>query len=670
VLGLYLRTAKYYRPSQLVNRIRLNLESFFSRRVPAVNKWRYAFPAREEPTREPTTLFGAGTAEFRHDPALLRDSASRLERGVFNLLNVERILGYPVQWKPDGATRLWCYNLHYFDYALDLGALVSWNVDTEAGATLKRLMADWIESNPVGYGIGWHSYPLARRIVNWLQAGSLASGRFDWDGSGFRRVWTQSIYQQARFLEDHLEFDISGNHLLANAKALVFAGVFWGNKVGARWSEKGLRLLWNGLQEQILEDGGHYERSPMYQSIVLQDYLEVIHLLQSNDQQIPSWVMVCLSRMADFLFSILHPDGEIPLFGDSAFGIAYKPRDILAAAEHLLNQAGRWACAAPGPFSSLVKVPSISAPATPRGNAYVTKSSLPATGYFSLFNGEQDDKLIVDGKPMGPDHLPAHGHCSLFSYELSLSGERFIVDSGVQEYEAGPWRDFWRSTRAHNTLSVDGAEQSEIWASFRVGERTRLKNCTFLQRPSSAIFVGMHSGFVGQPVPTPHRRFIIVLRHRNWVVIDEVSGAGTHTIESYVHFAPGVRCQIDGASALLRLSKCEMLIYPLFKNASEGAKMACKKGQIDPIQGWYAPEFGKAFPNPVLEILYRSTLPTHLGYLIAPADLKCDSWGFHIEEHSDSAHIEIAIHSRAGDLTECFDLEELPSVSPGARYLI
>ena len=75
---------------------------------------------------------------------------------------------------------------------------------------------------------------------------------------------------------------------------------------------------------------------------------------------------------------------------------------------------------------------------------------------------------------MGPDHLPAHGHCSLFSYELSIAGQRLVVDSGVDEYEPGPWRDYWRSTRAHNTVIVDGAEQAEIWAAFRTGKRTRL----------------------------------------------------------------------------------------------------------------------------------------------------------------------------------------------------
>ena len=660
MLGLYLRTGKYYRPSQIVNRTRYKLESLVTRAVPLLNRWRYAFPAGEEP-KAPGSLFSSEATVFRHDENELRESAGRLERGEFILLNTHQSLGFPVRWNPEGTTRLWRYNLHYFDYALDLGVLAKWRSDRQAGNTLKRLLGDWIESNPVGHGVGWHSYPLSRRIVNWLQAVSLASGEIDWDRDGFYKTWTHSIYQQSRYLEDHLEVDLTGNHLLANAKALFFAGTFWGNKVGARWRETGLRLLWDGLKEQTLEDGGHYERSPMYQTIVLQDYLEVLHVLQINDRHIPSWVRDRLTRMADFLFSVLHPDGEISLFADAAFGIAYKPFDVLAAASHLLDVPGRWAGATPGPFSSLVNVPSGSGSGTAGDNEYVSQSSLSGTGYFSLFSGDQGDKLIVDGKPMGPDHLPAHGHCSLFSYELSIAGERFIVDSGVQEYEAGPWREFWRSTRAHNTLSVDGAEQSEIWGAFRVGQRTRLLDSSFLQQPSSALFAGMHSGFVGQKIPTPHRRFIIALPPRRWIVIDEVFGTGTHTLESFIHFAPGVDCRMEDGVVSLRSASCDMRLYPLFENSSTGAGVKCVKGQTEPIQGWYAPEFGKTFPNPVVELSLSSTLPARVAYLIAPAGQRCESWRFQITESSASVRIEIAIDSANGTEVEHFDLKSLAS---------
>lgn len=665
MLGLYLRTARHYLPLQLIHRIRYNIESQVTRRVPQINKWRYAVPAAEAPSR--IRLFPEHATEFLHDERALQDSAERLARGEFTLLNSNRALGFPVQWNPQSTTRLWRYNLHYFDYVLDLGILVKWRSNERAGDTLRKLIGDWIESNPVGTGVGWHSYPLSRRIVNWLQAASLAAGTMDRDGNGFRKTWTRSLFQQTRYLEDHLEVDLSGNHLLANAKALFFAGVLWGGNIGERWREKGIGLLWQGLNEQVLEDGGQYERSPMYQTIVLQDYLEVIHLLQVEGRQFPSWARDRLILMADFLFSMLHPDGEISLFADSAFGIAYKPLDVLAAAEHLLDVPGRWNGAIPGPFCGLVHAP-IRTIASNASSSF-GPSSLPATGYFDLFNGERTDKLIVDGRPMAPDHLPAHGHCSLFSFELSVAGERFVVDSGVQEYESGPWRDFWRSTRAHNTVSVDGAEQSEIWASFRVGERTRLLGYAYLQKDAAGIFVGLHNGFAGQGQrPTPHRRFIAALPNRRWVVIDEIFGTGTHTIQSFIHFAPGIDCRVEDRFVELRSSSPTFRLYPMVERTEVPIMVKCWRGQTEPVQGWYAPQFGEAYHNAVVELTVTSSLPARFGYMLAPAEQECTSWSFCTKENAESAQVEYAVHSPAGADVVDFTLAPLPSMqNPKAK---
>ena len=100
---------------------------------------------------------------------------SVLSKGIFRLLNKEIALGSPTNWNPAGTTRLWRYNLHYFDYALDLAVLARWEKDERAAELLRRFFREWIEANPVGEGVGWHSYPIARRIVNWVQSVSLVS---------------------------------------------------------------------------------------------------------------------------------------------------------------------------------------------------------------------------------------------------------------------------------------------------------------------------------------------------------------------------------------------------------------------------------------------------------------------------------------------------------------
>lgn len=652
MLGLYLRTARYYKASQIAGRLRMGMDKVLTRKAPWLTRLRYTVPpglSREARAE----FFSDAELDLGEEMSPLRENAQRLEQGIFRLLNKDVNLGSSTDWASEGTTRLWRYNLHYFDYALDLAVLAKAEKDARAEELLGRFFREWIKANPVGEGVGWHSYPIARRIVNWVQSVTLASSSVFSDSES-EKAWLASLYQQARYLEDHLEYDLQGNHLLADAKALLFAGIYFGGKAGERWYETGKKLLWQGLREQILPDGGHYERSPMYHASMLQDYLEIVRAQQLNSRDVPAWVHDRLMSMADFLSGIRHPDGEIPLFSDSAFGITRRTEDILAAAERLLDAPGRWPGTKPGLFCNLFAPRAI-----PLRNSKVPslpiQNSWPNTGYFALSGAGPNDKLIVDARTMGPDHLPAHGHCSLFSYELSLGGERVIVDSGVEEYEPGPWRDFWRSTRAHNTVLVDGAEQSEIWAAFRVGQRTKLLQSACLRQRSSSLFVGVHSGFVGQKKATMHRRFIAALTGGIWVVLDEVIGEGHHAIESLVHFAPAANCKIEETHAEVSLPSVNLCLYPLRQAPGPYGKMSLIRGQENPIQGWYAPEFGKRTPNSVLSFSSEAALPARLGYLIAPADREITSWNVEVSGIGNPIRFDISVLSPQGNVAGHFD---------------
>lgn len=622
---------------------------------PWLMRRRYAIPAGI--TRNPQAVFFSQRSgeDFRFDLDALQEQADRLGRGSFRLLNREVALGFPVDWSPEGTTRLWRYNLHYFDYALDLALLARWQRDPAPAETLGRLFHDWIEANPVGRGVGWHSYPLARRIVNWIQAVSLASPAAIFAGTRAEADWLGSLYQQARYLEDFLELDVLGNHLLANGKALLFAGLFFEGGNGKRWYETGRRVLDRGLEEQILEDGGHEERSAMYHAIVLQDYLEAVAALRLNGKETPAGWRERLLAMGDFLFGLRHPGGEIPLFQDAAFGIAQSPRDILATAARLLEAPGRWPDAEAGPYCALF-APDAAETATPGPAACAVSGSWPATGYFRLTAESPADCLLVDARPMGPSHLPAHGHCSLFSYELSVEGRRLIVDSGVEEYEGGPWRDFWRSTRAHNTVVVDKGEQTEIWASFRAGERTRLLEYGWVQGPDSSLFAGRHSGFARRHPATPHRRIIAALPGGLWVVLDEIGGNGHPLVESFVHLHPDAVCTVSGERADIDLGSIRMRLHPYRARTGAAPSLACSRGETDPIQGWYAQEFGKRRANAVLCLSCESELPARIGYLLAPAEVDIQSWEVDAGVSGRSIPISVAVHTSAGSVVRTFEV--------------
>ncbi len=658
MLGLYLRTARYYKPGQIATRLRLSFDSLLNRRVPGLTRVRYKNPERLV-CNIGAEFFGKARSKLHFNLDEVKENAKRLQDGTFELLNKEITLGTPVNWNPTGTTRLWRYNLHYFDYAIDLALLTDVENDKASADALGHLLRDWIEHNPVGQGVGWHSYPTARRIVNWIQAVTLATPQKMFRDSKSRDQFNGSLYQQARFLEDHLEFDCLGNHLIANGKALLFAGLFFGGAAGGRWHEKGQHILWCELREQILDDGGHEERSPMYHSIVLQDYLEVVLAEQLNKHKIPDWVRERLIQMADFLDGVLHPDGQLPLFGDSAFGIARCPGDVLAASERLLGTPGRWSNAKPANYSALLACPeqtNSSQADLPR----IPSNYWPATGYAKLQGAQPGSQLIVDTKPLGPSHLPAHGHCSLFSYELSLEGQPIIVDSGVEEYEAGPWRDFWRSTRAHNALTVDGAEQSEVWASFRAGQRAALQQCAFVENNYGSIFVGRHGGFATQKSPTPHRRIIAGLNEGIWLVFDQVFGHGSHRIDSYVHFHPQAWCRISGDRVEFGRDETRACIYPMKNTKAPPVEISLVKGSTNPIQGWYAPEFGKREPNHVLNLSAETNLPSQSGYLIAPDGFDVSAWSIELEETQNQVvTVAISTDTKAGKVERQFRISQV-----------
>ncbi|MCB0055622.1 MAG: heparinase II/III family protein, partial [Caldilineaceae bacterium] len=351
---------------------------------------------------------------------------------TFRFLDETRTLADPGDWNRPSWDKLWLYNLHYFD---DLNA---------EGAGVRRewqraLIARWIADNPPGHGNGWEPYPLSLRVVNWIQ----------WllAGHAPQPDWLDSLAMQARYLARRLEWHLLGNHLFANAKALVHVGLFFDGSEADSWLAAGLRVLGRQLPEQILPDGGHFERSPMYHAILLKDVLDLLNLARVypgriGASQTAQW-RDAASRMLDWLRAMTHPDGGLAFFNDAAFGIAPAPEELEAYARRL----------------------GLGPRVVPSDGLH----HLASSGYVRLQN--QDAVAILDVGEIGPTYLPGHAHADSLSFELSLGGRRFVVNSGTSLYDDCEERLRQRSTAAHSTVVVDGADSSEVWHSFRVARR-------------------------------------------------------------------------------------------------------------------------------------------------------------------------------------------------------
>ena len=281
----YVHTLRYLRPVQVFGRL-----------------WYQA--RRPRPDLRAAPMLRPPTASYATPIA---PEASLIARDTVRLLNVERRCVSAADWHPPEAAKLWIYHLHYFDdlNARDADTRREWHRDW-----LQR----WVRDNPPGVGEAWEAFPLSRRIVNWVK----------WTMSGNELPGTcrESLAVQARWLAARVEHHILGNHLLANAAALLHAGLYFQGDEPRAWYERGLRILGGELREQLLPDGGHFELSPMYHAAVLTDLLDLTNLSRAYGAAVPEDWPVLITRMQGWLETMTHPDGEIAFFNDAALGAA------------------------------------------------------------------------------------------------------------------------------------------------------------------------------------------------------------------------------------------------------------------------------------------------------------------------------------------------------------
>ena len=478
-----------------------------------------------------------------------------LDRDRFRFLNVERLCAGRNDWTDVGIAKLWRYNLHYFD---DLNAFaaerrVAWH---------EALLARWILENPPASGDGWEPYPTSRRIVNWI--------KWSLRGHPLDSTCLQNLATQARWLSRRLEFHILGNHLFANAKALLFAGLFFEGDEADSWLARGLELIDHEIEEQVLVDGAHFELSPMYHAAIVEDLLDLINILRAYGCcEKPSWQdKVC--AMLRWLKVMTHPDGKLVFFNDAAFSIAPALQELDAYAARL------------GVEGSI----------DPKDPV----TTMSASGYVRALT--RDAYLICDCAAIGPDYLPGHAHADTLSFELSLRGRRIFVNSGTSEYGVGPERQRQRGSAAHNTVVVDGADSSEVWAGFRVARRARAKLVTArLDSESDArTIVAWHDGYSRLAGKVSHRRSWNLHRGR-LLIEDYLEGRFTSAI-AYYHLHPEI--------AVAQLSAYELELSPTSMGALRVSFESAAEVKV--VKTTWHPEFGLAVPNLCIQARFRSSI--------------------------------------------------------------
>lgn len=603
-------TVRYLRPQQVRDRLWLRATGTARRVSPKWAERHYARAARrlafERPLRRwqgvPAVACQRGDLQERN---VAERRANHAEAGCFAFLNATAQFGRPIDWQASEHSQLWRYHLQYGGYLLDIAA-----TRTDAWPSVAGVIREWIECNPIGRAHdAWHPFVVSERVVNWMYCVLLCGP----DNSVLDGPILDSLAMQCAFVDGNLETDVGGNHLLKNLKALAIAGCFWRGSQAERWYVRYTDAFTRELTDQLLADGAHFERSPMYHVLVLQDALELAATIRGVGRIVPPALVVCIRAMVAYLPTITHPDGGIALFSDSVLDEAPTPSSIVAFARRVLDDDRE----AAGLTTRQAAVSAALVGDPPRGGQS-ERAATEDSGIVHL-SGRAGCAMVDVGRAC-PDDLPAHAHADLFGFELSFGEHRFIVDSGVGEYRAGHWREYYRSTRAHNTVQVDGIDQIECWDSFRVGRRARIVHREVIDTPLLRGVRACHTGYERLTEPVRAWRSFLELAGCSWIVLDSLEGSGTHAWESYLHAAPDVEVSLEG-DCRARFRRGARSLAVAWYGA---ARASIVRGVEQPAQGWYAPEFGRHLPASVLVLEGYGAVPIHCGYVIA-ADLPATS---------------------------------------------
>ncbi len=409
---------------------------------------------------------------------------SLLSLNTFIFLNIEHQFKNGIDWNFSAYGKLWTYNLTYFDFLSQLDISKKQGID---------LIQDFIKKIVI-IEDGMEPFPISLRCMNWIKFLS----KHQIEDSQIN----QSLYQQLYILSKRPEYHLLGNHLLENSFSLLF-GAFYFNDDSLFQQAK--TILITQLNEQVLADGAHFELSPMYHQIMLFRVLDAINLFDNNTKITEANLYEVLSKKASIMLGwlkqIMFRNGLLPQVNDSVEGIAPSPQQLFEYAHKLGLE--------------------------PKVNP------LNECGYRMVRNASYE--ILVDVGQIGPDYIPGHAHSDTFNFVLQHQEQALIVDTAISTYEKNKQRNKERSTAAHNTVMIDGLEQSEVWGGFRVARRAGIID---LQEGINYI-KATHNGY--QKINSEHQRIFVF--HENEIEItDQVSGK--KEAKAFLHFHPNVRPEI------------------------------------------------------------------------------------------------------------------------------
>jgi hypothetical protein len=603
----------------------------------------------------PGTVFLKANEKVASSPYL--SAADRIADGwldVFALQNVD--IGSPPRWNRDPKTGieaplafgklldyrdpdrvgdikyLWEPNRHL--HLVTLAQAWAFTRNPKYFDALREHLESWFIACPHPMGANWaSSLEAGIRLVNWSIAWQLVGEEVlqKSENHPFRDRWLASIWQHATFVRGWFSLHSSANnHLMGEACGLYLAALTWPHwKAAAEWRRTAKAILEREALAQNGPDGVNREQAVSYQQFVLDMMLlPMLAGRAAGDEFSPAFA-ARMEAMLDFLASIMDCHGNVPMFGDADDGFLVRLsrekkfseyKSLLATGALLfrrgdfrhkagrLDDKTRWLL---GPQAD-AQWEALDRPQT----RLPPRQQFAEGGYYVLgaeFETPKEIRIVADAGPLGYQSIAAHGHADALSFTLSAGGRELLVDPGTYAYHTQQrWRNYFRGTAAHNTVRIDGLDQSEPGGNFMWLKKARAGCSLWLSSAQKDSFEGWHDGYMRLDDPVKHRRLIELDKAARRVLVeDTLEMEDEHEVELFFHFSE--RCTVEASEGGFTARQGNLTLVIALP---AGGEAQVHSGSVSPIAGWVSRAFDRRVPAPTLAWRARLTGNTVLSTVL------------------------------------------------------
>lgn len=579
--------------------------------------------------------------QFGNESRHLLEEAELITSGRFHLLGFRDLdFGDPIDWhlEPVSGMRsplvhwsqideldseasgdkkiVWELNRH--QYFATLGRAF-WLTGNEIYAeTFARHLEQWMDRNPPKLGLNWvSSLEVGFRAISWIWALHFFRNATSLTAELYTRA-LKHLYLHARHLETYLSTYSSPNtHLTGEALGLYYLGTCLSLfRDASRWRELGQTILIDQLSLQVLEDGVYFERATYYHRYTTEFYTHFVILSERNRAELPEIAKTKLQSLLDHMMFITRPDGTTPLIGDDDGGRVVlldeqEPNDFrsLLSTGAVLFSRGDYKYVAReakestlwllGPekfrlFDELERRPPQSeSRAFPDGGIYVMRDDWTSDANY----------LLLDCGPHGVLGC-GHAHADVLSFDLAARGRTLLVDPGTYTYTGSKeLRDYFRSSAAHNTLTIDGVSSSVPDGPFSWKETSNASIIAWKSTPRFDFFSGEHDGYMRlNPSPATHTRSVLFLKKNYWVMRDLVRTEGAHLYEMHFHFAADSHASLEKSNGTI-----DSPIESMTGNAGVQITSFGDGGEWHVEEGWVSSCYGERTRAQVFNFSVKAT---------------------------------------------------------------